>query len=121
MSEVRLKRAYDSPAAADGTRILVDRLWPRGVKQSDAKIALWLKDVGPSTELRRWFAHDPAKWPEFQKRYAAELAHNPAMDALRAEVRQHGQVTLIFGARDTEHNNAVVLRDILARPPVASR
>jgi uncharacterized protein YeaO (DUF488 family) len=114
MSEVRLKRAYDSAEPKDGTRILVDRLWPRGLPRSKAKVDHWLRDVAPSTELRRWFGHDPARWAGFRKRYEAELAHNPSLDELRALIHRDKHVTLLFGARDAEHNNAVVLRDLLA-------
>lgn len=108
---VRLKRAYDPPAPEDGVRVLVDRLWPRGLKRDAAKLDLWLKDLAPSDELRRWFGHDPARWPEFRDRYRAELARNPAFAELRATVAQGKPVTLLFGARDIEHNNAVVLRE----------
>jgi uncharacterized protein YeaO (DUF488 family) len=110
---VRLKRAYRPAAAADGTRILVDRLWPRGVSKSAAAIDLWMKEVAPSTALRQWFAHDPARWPEFRRRYAAELrGHRDQLATLRALARRK-TVTLVFAARDEEHNDAVVLRDIL--------
>ncbi len=110
---VRLKRAYEPAAAEDGTRILVDRLWPRGVKKEDAAIDHWAKDLAPSAELRRWFGHDPAKWDEFRKRYSAELRnYSERVEELRALAR-HGVVTLVFGARDETHNDAVVLRDIL--------
>lgn len=112
MSEIQVKRAYDPPAASDGMRVLVDRLWPRGLKREDAKIDLWLKDVAPSADLRRWFGHDPARWPGFQERYRAELAGNAALDELRATVKHHKRVTLLFAAKDTEHNNAVVLRAV---------
>ncbi len=115
MNEIRLKRAYDPAEPGDGLRILVDRLWPRGLRREAAKVDEWIKDAAPSTELRRWFGHDPAKWPEFRKRYEAELAHNPALAALRALVRDNGRVTLLFGARDVEHNNAVVLRALCTR------
>ncbi len=114
-SEVRVKRAYDPPAPADGVRVLVDRLWPRGLAWHEAQVDLWLKDVAPSTDLRRWFGHDPARWPSFEQRYRAELAGNPAMDELLAVVRHYKQVTLLFGARDTEHNNAVVLQALCGR------
>jgi uncharacterized protein YeaO (DUF488 family) len=114
MSTVGLKRAYDPAAPEDGMRILVDRLWPRGLSRDAAKLDHWLKEVGPSSELRRWFDHDPAKWAEFRKRYKAELARNPALAELRDLVHHNRRVTLIFGARDVEHNNAVVLRDICA-------
>lgn len=111
---VRLKRAYDQPAAADGKRILVDRLWPRGVKKDAAAIDQWAKDIAPSDALRKWFGHDPARWSEFRRRYIAELrGHAAELDALRALAR-HGPVTLVYGARDEEHNQAVVIRDLLA-------
>jgi uncharacterized protein YeaO (DUF488 family) len=115
MSEVRVKRAYDPPAPDDGLRVLVDRLWPRGLKRQKAKIDLWLKDVAPSTELRRWFGHDPARWAEFQDRYRAELAGNAALRELLGIVKQRRRVTLLFGARDVEHNDAVVLRALCGR------
>jgi len=115
MSGIRLKRAYDPAEPEDGTRILVDRLWPRGLSRDAAKVDHWLKDVAPSTELRRWFGHDPAKWAEFRRRYDAELAHNPALEELRALMRRDKHVTLLSGARDVERNNAVVLRDLCAR------
>ena len=110
MSELRLRRAYDPPDAADGLRILVDRLWPRGLSRDPAKIDLWLKEIAPSAELRRWFGHDPKKWPEFQRRYARELEANPAMARLRAILAQEQAVTLLFAAKDINRNNAVVLR-----------
>ena len=111
---VMLKRAYEPPAATDGERILVDRLWPRGLAKVKAGIDLWLKDVAPSTELRQWFGHDPEKWPEFKKRYRAELKNNPALATLRTLSRQ-GDVTLVYAARDQLHNEAVVLKQILDR------
>ena len=110
---VRLKRAYLPAAATDGTRILVDRLWPRGVRKSVAAIDLWLKDVAPSTALRKWFSHDPARWPEFRRRYALELrGHQDELAGLRALARRT-TVTLVFAAHDELHNDAVVLRDVL--------
>jgi uncharacterized protein YeaO (DUF488 family) len=110
---IRLKRAYEAPAAADGTRILVDRLWPRGVKKADAAIDDWMKELSPSTELRKWFGHDPARWEEFRSRFAAELRQHPEqLDRLR-DLARHGTVTLVYGARDEVHNDAVVLRDLL--------
>jgi len=112
-ANVRLKRAYDRPAPSDGTRILVDRLWPRGVSKADAAFDGWAKELAPSAELRKWFGHDPARWPEFQRRYAEELArHAEQVEQLRALARK-GPLTLVFGARDAEHNDAVVLRRIL--------
>ena len=111
---VNLKRAYAPPAQTDGQRILVDRLWPRGVAKIKAKIDLWLKEVAPSTELRKWFAHDPEKWVEFEKRYHVELKGNPALIELKA-LSQQGDITLIYAARDQLHNVAVVLKKILGR------
>ena len=114
-SKVKLKRVYEPPSPGDGTRVLVDRLWPRGLSKSAAAIDHWMKDVAPSTELRKWFAHDPARWAEFKRRYEAELrAHADAVDALR-KLAHDGPVTLVYAARDQEHNEAVVLRDLLAR------
>jgi len=109
---VTLKRAYEAPAAADGERILVDRLWPRGLAKVKAKIDLWLKDVAPSTELRKWFGHEPEKWPEFKKRYRAELKGNPALSELQTLSRQR-DITLVYAAKDQLHNEAVVLKQIL--------
>jgi uncharacterized protein YeaO (DUF488 family) len=111
---ILLKRAYELPATSDGTRVLVDRLWPRGLAKVKAKIDLWLKEVAPSTELRQWFGHDPEKWPEFQKRYRAELKGNPALSELKALSLQ-GDITLVYAAKDQLHNEAVVLQHILER------
>ena len=112
---IKLKRAYDKPAADDGTRVLVDRLWPRGVTKKGAAVDLWLKEVAPSPELRKWFGHDPARWKQFQQRYRAELrTHRIALGLLRARARQ-GTVTLVYGARDEEHNGAQVLKGVLGR------
>lgn len=110
---VRIKRAYEAPSADDGTRVLVDRLWPRGVRKADAAIDHWAKELAPSTELRKWFGHDPARWAEFRRRYAAELREQgEALDRLRA-LAEKGPVTLVYAAHDEEHNDAVVLRDVL--------
>ncbi|AYG95683.1 DUF488 domain-containing protein [Brevundimonas naejangsanensis] len=112
--KVALKRVYEPPAAGDGTRILVDRLWPRGLTKEKAHVDLWLKEVAPSTELRRWFGHDPARWAEFQRRYHDELKANPdAVAELKAAIGAR-PATLVYGARDEEHNDAVVLADWLA-------
>ena len=112
--DIRVKRAYLPPAPEDGVRILVDRLWPRGVSKSEAAIDRWMKDLAPSNELRRWFGHDPSRWDEFRRRYEAELSDRAElMDELRAVARK-GRLTLVFGARDELHNQAVVLRDLLA-------
>jgi uncharacterized protein YeaO (DUF488 family) len=112
---IDLKRAYDPPAKGDGHRILVDRVWPRGITRDDLQIDGWLKDLAPSNGLRKWFGHDPAKWDEFRRRYALELEQrSEALGELVEEART-GHVTLIFSAKDTEHNNAVALREHLER------
>lgn len=111
---ISLKRVYDASSPDDGFRILADRLWPRGVSKERAKVDLWSKDTAPSNELRKWFGHEAEKWGEFRKRYVAELADNPdAVAKLRSAVKGHKKVTLLYGAKDTEHNEAVVLRDFL--------
>lgn len=110
---VKLKRAYEPPEAGDGARVLIDRLWPRGVRKVDAAIDQWAKDIAPSTALRKWFGHDPARWQEFRSRYAAEVhAHPEQLDRLRALARE-GPITLVYSAHDEVHNDAVVLRDLL--------
>lgn len=111
-AHVRLKRAYAPPADGDGLRILVDRLWPRGLAKDKAALDGWMKDVAPSTDLRKWFGHDPARWQEFRQRYHAELKDQPALEQLRDLVARQ-TVTLIYSARDPDHNQAVVLRDLL--------
>ncbi len=108
---LKLKRVYEKAVTADGTRFLVERLWPRGMKKEELKMKAWLKDAAPSDTLRRWFAHDPAKWAEFQKRYRAELGRNREALTPILEAAKHGDVTLLFSAHDTEHNNALVLKD----------
>lgn len=108
-----IKRAYDEAAASDGYRALVDRLWPRGVKKENLKVDEWLKEIGPSTELREWFAHDPAKFSEFKRRYKAELAKNNLAGELLKRAEKSGTLTLVYSAKDTEHNQAVVLADYL--------
>jgi uncharacterized protein YeaO (DUF488 family) len=112
---IRVKRAYEPPEPGDGTRILVERLWPRGVRKEALALNSWLKEVAPSYELRRWFGHDPARWEEFKRRYAAELSAQP--DAWQAILRaaDRGIVTLVFSARDVVHNNAVALKSFLER------
>ena len=112
---IKIKRAYDPPDEHDGTRILVDRLWPRGLTKEKASIDLWLKDVAPSNELRKWFAHDPARWTEFQQRYHNELKHNNEPLARLKQEAAKGPVTLIYAARDQEHNEAVILQKLLSR------
>ena len=111
--EIRLKRAYEAPTADDGMRILVERLWPRGVKKADAAIDHWAKDISPSPDLRKWFGHQPQLWEEFCRRYAEELRQNAdAVEALR-QLCAGGRVTFVFAARDRERNSAVLLRDFL--------
>ncbi|WP_069802787.1 DUF488 domain-containing protein [Thermogemmatispora onikobensis] len=120
---VQLKRVYEEPLESDGTRVLVERLWPRGLSRERARIDLWLKDVAPSDELRRWFAHDPQKFPEFRRRYEQELRDQETARAALArllELARQGPLTLVYSARDREHNNAVVLRDLLGRGGFAS-
>lgn len=112
--KLRVKRVYEPHDAEDGTRILVDRLWPRGLKRDTAHIDLWLKEIAPSTALRDWFGHDPALWPEFQKRYRAELRKNAEVTAaLHEAMKGHKIVTLLFAAKDETHNNAVALKKFL--------
>lgn len=110
---LHLKRVYDEPAKSDGTRILVDRLWPRGLTKEKAHVDLWLKDVAPSDKLRKWFGHDPARWPEFRARYRAEIKHNPGPLALLRQAISKGPATLVYGAKDEQHNQAVVLYELL--------
>ena len=113
LSHLRLKRAYEPAEPGDGIRILVDRLWPRGVSKDKAHLDDWMKDIAPSTGLRQWFGHDPARWTEFRHRYRAELRqHGEQLDRIRALARK-GVITLVYSARDEEHNDAVVLKEIL--------
>jgi uncharacterized protein YeaO (DUF488 family) len=110
---IQLKRVYEKPSRKDGLRILVDRLWPRGLTKECAAVTLWLKDVAPSTELRKWFGHDPAKWKQFQARYRKELREKKdALDLLKQKSEEH-TVTLLYGARDEKHNEALVLKSVL--------
>lgn len=110
---IRVKRVYEAPAAEDGLRILVDRLWPRGLKKEAARLDLWLREAGPSDELRRWFGHDPGRWEEFRRRYAEELATKAELLEKIVAPAREGPVTLLYGAKDGEHNQAVALRDYL--------
>jgi uncharacterized protein YeaO (DUF488 family) len=110
---IKLKRVYEAPAKDDGTRILLDRLWPRGLTKEKAHVDLWLKEVAPSTDLRKWFAHDPAKWPEFKTRYRAELKQNSKPVALLKAAIAKGPAILLYGAKDQEHNEAIVLHELL--------
>lgn len=112
---IRLKRVYDEPAKEDGVRVLIDRIWPRGVRKDEAALDEWLKEVAPSTELRKWFGHSPERWPEFRKRYEAELEKNQeAFDRL-VDLCRKSDVTLLYAARDDAHNNAVVLKELIER------
>lgn len=114
---VAIKRAYDEAEPQDGTRVLIDRLWPRGVSKERARIDLWLKDVAPSTELRKWYGHDPAKFDEFRRRYLEELAQEPGKSGIARlrEMAEQGPVTLVFAAHDAAHANATVLRELLSK------
>jgi uncharacterized protein YeaO (DUF488 family) len=111
--QIRIKRVYEQPDKEDGMRILVDRLWPRGLTKEKASVDLWLKEIAPSTELRKWFGHEPDKWKEFEARYRAELTKNKDQVALLQQEIAKGPVTLLFGAKDQEHNEAVVLQKFL--------
>jgi uncharacterized protein YeaO (DUF488 family) len=114
---IAIKRVYEPVSATDGYRILVDRLWPRGLSKDHAAVDLWLKDIAPSTELRRWFGHDPSKWDEFRRKYSAELATHAEDVAQIRKLAKRRRVTLVYGARDTEHNDAVVLLGYLESRP----
>jgi uncharacterized protein YeaO (DUF488 family) len=113
--KVLVKRIYDKPEFSDGIRVLVDRLWPRGVRRSTANVDVWLSDIGPSDELRKWFAHDPKKWKGFKKKYLKELKVNEALEELVDMAFTHGTITLLFATRDEKHNNATVLGGVLQR------
>lgn len=117
---IKLKRAYDSPAPEDGTRFLVDRLWPRGVKKEDLKLDEWVKEVAPSDDLRRWFGHRPEKWDAFQQRYFAELDDKPEAWQPILQTAREGDITLVYSARETEHNNAVALKVYLEKQLAAT-
>ena len=117
---IKIKRAYDPPASEDGFRVLVDGLWPRGLSKEAAAIDEWLKEIAPSAELRRWFGHDPERWAGFEVRYREELRsakRSAALERLRDAARTHGSVTLLFAARDTTHNHATVLLELLNAQP----
>lgn len=123
--KVQVKRVYEPVAKSDGFRVLVDRLWPRGLSKKDAHIDLWLREVGPSTALRKWFNHDPARWTEFQRRYHAELREKRALLATIKKQAETGPVTLLYSAKDEQHNQAVAIRNLLlkrtvTRTPAAS-
>ncbi len=112
---IQTKRVYEPPARSDGTRFLVERLWPRGLRKEELDAHAWLKDVAPSTELRKWFSHDPAKWSEFKRRYYAELDKEPEAWLPIIQAARHGNVTLLYSSHDQEHNNAVALQQYLER------
>jgi uncharacterized protein YeaO (DUF488 family) len=112
---VRLKRAYNDASPEDGLRVLVDRLWPRGLSKQKARVDIWLKEIAPSHELRKWFGHDPAKWKDFQARYRKEIKEQAEALALLKKKTKAETVTLLFAAHDEEHNNAVVLKSVLSR------
>jgi uncharacterized protein YeaO (DUF488 family) len=113
VTTVRLKRAYEPASPEDGTRVLVDRLWPRGIRKSDAAIDYWARELAPSTELRKWFGHDPRRWQEFRRRYGVEISRHAEELGHLHDLARRGTVTLVFGARDELHNDAVVLREVL--------
>jgi uncharacterized protein YeaO (DUF488 family) len=117
---IRRRRAYEPVGEGDGYRVLVDRLWPRGLSKEEAAIDRWLKDVAPSTALRKWFGHRPDRWPEFRRRYLAELAHNPAFAVLESLAAKQ-DLTLVYGAKDEVHNDAVVLAECLLQGAGSSR
>jgi uncharacterized protein YeaO (DUF488 family) len=110
---IKIKRAYEPAAASDGTRILIDRLWPRGLKKTEATIDIWMKDIAPSDALRRWFGHRPERWPEFRRRYLAQLRRRPELLEQLQTAAKAGPMTLVYSARDEAHNNAVVLNELL--------
>jgi uncharacterized protein YeaO (DUF488 family) len=118
---IQIKRVYDPPAKDDGKRFLVERLWPRGMKKEALHMVAWCKNTAPSAELRRWFGHDPAKWKEFQRRYQAELADDRAAWQPLLDAAKQGNITLLYSAHDTEHNNAVVLKSYLEERAIEKR
>lgn len=112
---ISIKRVYEQPTDSDGSRILVDRLWPRGLTKKKARVDLWLKEIAPSTELRKWFGHEPEKWREFRGRYETELRHNGYLIEMLTKKAKEGTITLLYGARDENHNEALVLKQVLER------
>ena len=113
--KIKIKRVYEEPDKDDGVRILVDRLWPRGLTKEKASVDLWLKEIAPSTQLRKWFAHDPDKWKSFRGRYETEIRRNDDLIKVLRDKAREGTVTLIYGARDEKHNEALVLKQFLER------
>lgn len=118
---VRLKRVYEQTSIADGTRVLVDRLWPRGLSKQDVSADLWLREAAPSSELRRWYGHDPRRWRQFSRKYRSELARQPEVLELLDDLRRRTPITLIFGAHDALHSHAVVLREVLEKQKQSRR
>lgn len=112
---LKLKRVYELPEESDGYRVLADRLWPRGIKKEAAQIDIWLKEVAPSTALRKWFNHEPEKWQEFVSKYKSELRDSDVLDDLKSLVRKHKTITLLYGSKDEKYNHAVVLRMVLKK------
>ena len=117
-ANVKLKRAYEPVDLEDGTRILIDRLWPRGVSKVEAALDQWMKEIAPSTELRKWFGHDPGRWEEFCRRYSAELKQNAELLSDLRSLAHQGLITLVYSAHDEVHNDAIVLRDVILGRPV---
>lgn len=115
MAVIKIKRAYEAEAKSDGFRVLVDRLWPRGIKKEELHIDTWLKEIAPSTGLRKWFDHDPKKWQIFKQKYNAELKHSPAAKDIAELVKKHKSVTLVYSAKDEQHNNAIVIKEFLEK------
>lgn len=115
MTVLKIKRVYELPEKSDGFRVLVDRLWPRGIKKEDAHFDVWIKEIAPSDELRKWFNHDTEKWIEFKKKYTTELKQSPVLEELLEIVKKHKTVTLLYGAKDEQHNQAVVLKEYLEK------
>ena len=113
--KLKIKRVYEQLSKEDGMRILVDRLWPRGLTKRKASIDIWLKEIAPSTELRKWFAHDPKKWNEFRKKYLQELKDNQEQVSILKECLKNGAITLVYGAKDEEQNEALVLKELFSR------
>lgn len=113
MNNIKVKRIYDAREEKDGYRVLVDRLWPRGIKKENAEIDAWLKEVAPSTGLRKWFGHDPGKWGLFKKKYNEELKENEAVNELPALIKKHKLITLVYAAKDEQHNQAIVLKQYI--------
>lgn len=115
---IQIKRVYEPSHVSDGKRVLVDRLWPRGLTKEKAKVNLWLKDIAPTTDLRKWFGHDPAKWNQFRKRYHEELKENNEVVSKLVELLKNSKVTIVYGAKDEEHNDAVVLKQFLEKEKI---